>query len=190
MAPRTFSTEPPPITNPPSEPTLVKADAISEAAFLEGDARRAGEIRDEAQGLVRQVLEEALAPLHFRMSDLERRIEALERAAAAPPAPVPPPPQLAQRPVAPPPAPMAYAPPPAAFAPMPVQAAAIPIARPLDLYAAIPGPPRVPDLGPSYDIDVPFDGRRRKRKVLALFAVLFVVLLGGLLTSMAMSYSR
>jgi len=85
-----------------------------------------------------------------------------------------------------PPAPMAYpqlAPAPMVMAPMTNAAHAY-----VDPYAGVAALPRPPAIS-SFDVDVPFDGARRKRKVLVLFAVLFLVLLGGLLASMAMSYS-
>jgi hypothetical protein len=247
MPPRTFSTEPPPLSQtPPSEPTLVRAEPVNEAALMAGDVRRAQEVRDEAQGMVRQALEEALAPLHFQLNSLERRLDALERRPAGVPMPAPSSPGLSPmaplapsqpqggpRPAAPPapvaprivpppqqvqPAPPLFAQPPFAsgalsaqppvqappayaqplYAPAPPLPAAPPAMAPIvapwqpppDALAGIPAPPRLPAIDPSYEIDVPFNGARRKRNVLVFFAIAFVVLLGGLLASMAMSYSR
>jgi hypothetical protein len=225
VPPRSFSTEPPPTQSPPSEPTLPRYEPLDARAFMmnASDPNRAEQVRDEARGLVHQALEEGLAPLHFRVHELQRRIEALEQARAdaeaepEPEPPTPPPPQVMQRAYAPQPPPMAFAPPPPpmAFAPpppaqmgyappAPAQMAYAPQPPPMAYAPAAPAyaPPAEPFVGGAvlprppaisvggYDIDVPFDGARRKRRVLVAFAILFVVLLGGLLASMAMSYSR
>jgi hypothetical protein len=165
------------------------------------DVRRAFELREEARTLLQQVLEESLAPLHFGLRDLERRLQALETQAAeppsAPPAPVPVPiPAVAHAPVPVPQvfaaAPYAAAPPaPAAFAdPYPAQIRVA--ASPADAYGgfltnpqpAIPAPPRMP----SFDYGVvPFDGARRKRRVVAFFALLLVIIFGGLFTALIWS---
>ena len=191
IPPRSFSTEPPPTSNPPSEPTLVRQEPLDPRAFMM-DPQRAEEVRDEARGLVHQALQEALAPLHFRVNELERRIEAMERTnRAVPPAPITTP-QVAPRAVAPPPPIMpAY---PAAYpalqpAPMAMAPMASAVYAPADPYSAGVSFPRPPAIS-TFDGDLPFDGARRKRKVLVMFAFLFLALLGGLLVSMAMSYSH
>jgi hypothetical protein len=213
--PRTFETEPPePV--PPSAPTLPRHEPIDPRAFADDardDARRAVEAREEARGIAQQVLEEALAPLHFRVHELERRIDMIEvaaKVAAARPVPAAVPTQPFE---AAPSAPRMYAdvrpspgPTPAAM-PAPVRAPAPqsgpffaapaapgyaapaqpqPVAPP---YPVVPAPPAMPRFD-GYDIDVPFDGRRRKRNVILMFAALFVVAVGGLLASMVASYMR
>jgi hypothetical protein len=214
--PRTFETEPPePV--PPSAPTLPRHEPIDPRAFADearDDARRAVEAREEARGFAQQVLEEALAPLHFRVHELERRIDMLEsaaKAAAARPVPAPVPTQPFE---AAPSAPRMYAdmraspgPMPAAMpaqvrapapqsgpfyaAPMELGAPAppAPMAPMAPQYPVVPAPPAMPKFD-GYDIDVPFDGRRRKRNVILMFAALFVVAVGGLLASMVASYMR
>jgi hypothetical protein len=207
--PRTFETEPPePI--PPSAPTLPRHEPIDPRAFADDareDARRAQDAREEARGIAHQVLEEALAPLHFRVHELERRIDMLEAAAKAAvarpavPAPVPTRPFEAA-PSAPgmaaemraSPGPMAAAMP-APVPPPPVQPGpfyAAPVPQPPAMsaqYPVVPAPPAMPKFE-GYDLDVPFDGRRRKRNVILMFAALFVVAVGGLLASMVASYLR
>jgi hypothetical protein len=54
-------------------------------------ARQHEELRNEARALVQDVLSEALAPLHYGMRDLVRRLDDLERR-AVPSVPPPPPP--------------------------------------------------------------------------------------------------
>jgi hypothetical protein len=199
VPPRTFSTEPPPVSGaPPSEPTLVRHEPIDARAFMIGDPQRAEEIRDEARGLVHQALEEALAPLHFRVNELERRLETHERNARAAAAASPPPPQVAPRAAPPAPPPMAYAPlvpapapmayPPLAPAPMAMAPMAPAGYAPADPYVGAVALPRPPAIS-TFDDDLPFDGARRKRNVLVFFGILFVLVVGGLLASMAMSYS-
>jgi hypothetical protein len=196
---------------PPSAPTLPRHEPIDPRAFADDardDARRAVEAREEARGIAQQVLEEALAPLHFRVHELERRIDMLEsaaKAAAARPIPVAVPTQPFE---AAPSAPRMYAdmrPSPGqmpAAIPAPVRAPAPqngpfyaapePPAQPPPMapqYPVVPAPPAMPKFD-GYDIDVPFDGRRRKRNVILMFAALFVVAVGGLLASMVASYMR
>jgi hypothetical protein len=214
--PRSFETEPPePI--PPSAPTLPRHEPIDPRAFADDareDARRAEDAREEARGIAHQVLEEALAPLHFRVHELERRIDMLESAAkvaAARPIPAPVPTQpFEAAPSAPrmytemraSPGPMPAAMPAPVRAPAPqsgpfyaapaVAAYAEPAAPAPPVapqYPVVPAPPAMPKFD-GYDIDVPFDGRRRKRNVILMFAALFVVAIGGLLASMVASYLR
>lgn len=206
--PRTFETEPPePV--PPSAPTLPRHEPIDPRAFADdarAEVRRAEDAREEARGIAHQVLEEALAPLHFRVHELERRIDMLEIAAklalARPvPAPVATQPFEAA-PSAPrvyaemrgSPGPMAVAMPapvlPPAVQPGPFYAAPVEPAPALaPQYPVVPAPPAMPKFE-GYDLDVPFDGRRRKRNVILMFAALFVVAVGGLLASMVASYLR
>jgi hypothetical protein len=211
--PRTFETEPPePV--PPSAPTLPRHEPIDPRAFAEDardNVRRAQEAREEARAMAHQVLEEAMAPLHFRVRELERRIEALEhapKAAGGRPVPPPVPTQpfeaapsssrmFGEAPASPMPPPMPMMPaganapfyaPPVAPAP-PAAPPYAPVAPISAQYPVVPRPPSMPKFD-GYDIDVPFDGRRRKRKVIVMFALLFVVAVGGLLASMAASYMR
>jgi hypothetical protein len=192
---------------------LPRHEPIDPRAFADDardDARRAQEARDEARGIAQQVLEEALAPLHFRVHELERRIDMLEvaaKAAAARPVPVAVPTQpfeaapSAPRMYAdlrPSPGPMPVAMPAPVRAPVPAPqngpfyAAPAAPAQPSPMapqYPVVAAPPGMPKFE-GYDIDVPFDGRRRKRNVILMFAALFVVAVGGLLASMIASYMR
>jgi hypothetical protein len=186
---------------------LPRHEPIDPRAFADDareDARRAEDAREEARGIAHQVLEEALAPLHFRVHELERRIDMLETAAkvaVARPVPAPVPTQpFEAAPSAPrmyaemrgSPGPMAAAMPAPAVQPGPFYAAPVQPAPALAIapqYPVVPAPPAMPKFE-GYDLDVPFDGRRRKRNVILMFAALFVVAVGGLLASMVASYLR
>ena len=145
-----------------------------------GDVRRAHEIRDEARILLQQVLEEALAPLHYAVRDLERRLEAIEQQSPAPP-PAPPP-------VAPAPVAVRAIPPPAAVAPAVArQTANVSFGAVVATsYVPIPPAPRAP----SIDLEVPFDGARRQRRVVVLFILLILILFGSLIGAAVASRIR
>jgi hypothetical protein len=156
-------TEPPPgrgaNDESDEEPTRVQPD----------DLRRALEVRDEARALLQQALEEALAPLHFAVRDLERRLAAIE---------APPPPSYeAPPPAVPRPQPLPALPPPAVAAVVQRPPTADPFASVVVApEVAIPAAPRAPSL----DWDVPFDGARRRRRIALLFAVFVVLIFGAL----------
>jgi hypothetical protein len=182
IAPRSFETPPPPPASPSvdTEAPPPVAQAIEVAApprIPIEDARRALEIRDEARVLLQQVLEEALAPLHYAVRDLERRLEAIEQRPPAPPG------AIGLPPVAPAPSPARAAP-----APPPVATVVVRQASPDDPYgsvvAARPAPPIAPRSGLiSIDVDlgdVPFSGARRKRRVIVFFVVFLLVVFGTL----------
>ena len=172
-------------------------DDLDEARDRGEDLRRAFEVREEARTLMQQVLEESLAPLHFGLRELERRLEALER--RPPPAPAPAPTAVVHAaappvpaPVAQPVAPAPVIPPAVATLPLLPQLQPVVRAPPPGAYggilvgaqAQLPAPPRLP----SFDYDVvPFDGARRKRRVVALFALLITVIFGALFAALIWS---
>jgi hypothetical protein len=141
------------------------------------DARRALEIRDEARVLLQQVLEEALAPLHYAVRDLERRLDAIEQRSPAPPGATALPPVAA-----------AGGSPRAAPAAPPVATVVVRQASPDDPYgsvvAARPAPPIAPRTGLiSIEVDlgeVPFSGARRKRRVIVFFVLFLLIVFGTL----------
>lgn len=181
IPPRSFSTPAPPPPTPeiaterPPENTpeavplpppvpAETADARDARARAE-DLRRAHDLREEARALLQQTLEEALAPLHFAVRDLERRLAALE----AVPRVAPPPVQAAPAPVPVIARPLGLLPPPAIAAPVPVVAP----------------PPRAP----SFDLgETPFDGSRRRRRVVGLFVMFLVIVFGALLGTLVSSW--
>lgn len=144
------------------------------------DAHRADEIRNEARLMVRSALEEALAPLHYSIRDLERRLGDLERrpaSAATPPtsaaAPgVGPPQALYVNPAAPAPEMrrMARSNPFAAAAP--AEIAAAPVVVPARQVS-------VPQ-----DVVASFDGSRRRRRITIFFILALLLTIGALLAAM------
>src|SRR5215470_17638572 len=77
IPPRTFSTAPPPpdAEVPPIAPIAApRAPAAGQRERLD-ELWRIEEIRREARGLLNEVLQEALAPVHFALRDLERRVD-------------------------------------------------------------------------------------------------------------------
>ena len=151
------------------------------------DIRRALEIRDEARVLLQQVLEEALAPLHYAVRDLERRLAALEPDSMAPPAPAP-------TPVA---APVAAPPPPQRAIPPPAVASVIVHQTPGDPFGTVVVAPQVPGLpippaprAPSLDWEVPFEGARRRRRIGILVALAVVIVFGALMGGLIWSRVR
>jgi hypothetical protein len=155
----------------PREPVR---DERAERALRE---ERAARERDEGDTrvLVQQMLVEALAPLHFAIRDLERRLVALEQA---------PPPVAAPRPAFPSAGGIAGAPS-LERTPMP-GAGVAPVSGKmnLDVFGAVVAAPRVlaepPPRAPSFDIVIPFDGARRRRRIGILFAVFIVLVFGAL----------
>jgi hypothetical protein len=198
IPPRSFSTPPPP---PPSSPTLVteppppapipqQMQAHGAHGFQEpeeedeptriqpDDIRRAVEIREDARVLLREALDEALAPLHYAVRDFERRLDALESAAARAPAP---PPQHEYAHAPPPPVAPAQAP-----RAIPPPASVIVQNDPRDPFGSvvmasevvtIPPAPRAPVM--DWETS-PFDGARRRRRVVVLFGLLVVIVFGAL----------
>jgi hypothetical protein len=146
--------------------------------------------------IVREMIDQAIAPLQTRLAELERR----PRAPSAP-AFAPPPPALlahaAPAAVAAPVAPVAQAPaavqaPPVAYASAMVAPAA-PAAAPAPRSLIVALPPlldvRAIERDVSVDIDVTgFDGGRRKRRMMLLFFLAVLVLFGGLFAMLALSY--
>jgi hypothetical protein len=183
IAPRSFSTPPPP---PPSSPTLVteppppapvpqtfgreEDEQEDEPTRIQpDDIRRAVEIREDARVLLREALEEALAPLHYAVRNLERRLDTLETSASR---------SLGDHGRADPPAP-----PPRAIPP---PASVIVQNDPRDPFGSvvmasevvtIPPAPRAPAL--DWETS-PFDGARRKRRIALLFALMVLIVFGAL----------
>jgi hypothetical protein len=186
IAPRSFSTPPPP---PPSSPTLVTEppppaphreqlvsdDEEEEPTRIQPeDIRRAVEIREETRLLIRETLEEALAPLHYAVRTLERRLDAIEASnrrsqdhIAAPQPPAAAPPQTLSRAI-PPPAVAA-----ATYDPRDPFGSVVAASE----VVTIPPAPRAPAL--DWDAG-PFDGARRKRRIVMLFALMVVIVFGAL----------
>jgi hypothetical protein len=143
--------------------------------------------------IMREMIDQALAPLQMRLAELERR----PRAPSAP-AFVPSPSPAAQMPAVAPVAPAAPAAP-------PVHAHAPPAAYASAMAAPTPGPaaprsllvaqPPLLDVKAierdvSLDIDVSgFDGGKRKRRMMVLFFVAVLALFGGLFALLADSYT-
>jgi hypothetical protein len=208
IPPRSFSTPPPP---PPSSPTLVTeppppaatpaAPAVVDSPpprtldlddepedeptrIQPDDIRRAVEIREESRLLVREAIDEALAPLHYALRALERRVESLEANAGTAPA-APPPAAAPMPPVMAPPAALARAIPPPAAASVIVQpdprdpygaVAPAPAPAPADVIT-IPPAPRAPAL--DWDT-APFDGARRRRRLAIAFGFFVLLIFGAL----------
>jgi hypothetical protein len=177
-----MQTGPPPAEAPIDERMLAMVES----------ARRSDEMRNEARAVIHETLEEAMAPLSYAMRELERRFADMERRlteleqrpaprAAAPSAPN----VVAAAAAAPVFAPAKRAP----VDPYPPAAAAAPVRAPQATVprAAVP----VADIPISLgDIDVPFDGRKRQRRVVVFFTFLFILVFGGLLGTMIFSYVR
>jgi hypothetical protein len=169
---RALSTEPPPPAEPraafPSEEdTRVRVD----------EARRADEIRNEARALVHEALQELLAPIHHGMRELERRLDELERRPAAQPASAR---TAAARP-------MTVAQPASTMA----SAARVPADPFASAVATAPRAQVAPTSRASLlNIDVPFDGKRRQRKVTIFFSLLLLAVFGTLFATLALSYMR
>lgn len=145
--------------------------------------------------VIRSLLDEALAPLQFQLIEAQRRIVELERRAAAPP-----PAATVVLAATPAPAPVAAAP--------VARAAPAPVAQPAPYASAIAAPARSivahpVSLAPAplldveainreipIDIDMaPFDGRRRRRRMLTLFVLALLLVFGGLFAMLAQSYA-
>ncbi len=143
------------------------------------ELRRAHELREEARALLQQTLEEALAPLHFAVRDLERRLVMLEEQPRPAPAAQPAAPPLAvARPQALPPA--------AASPPLPGgRAGSTPALAPSVSRVVAPPAARAPSL--DFGV-VPFDGARRRRRVVGLFVLFLVLVFGALLATLVSSW--
>ncbi len=147
--------------------------------------------------IVREMIDQAIAPLQMRLAELERRPMAPSSpfVMQAPPAPAA---VAPARPVGAPLAPAVVSPPPApAYASVmaaPVaQAPAAPVAS--APRALIVAPPPLLDvkaieMDRSIDVDVRgFDGGRRKRRMIFLFFFAVLVLFGGMFALLADSYT-
>ena len=162
--------------------------------------RRALEVRDESRALIQQVLEEALAPFHYGLRDIERRLDAVERRA---PQPLSPGPQVVAAPVAPVVVHQVAQAPQLVQAPQPIRSLPQAAAAPMIMAAAqgdpftyradlnspqfpIPAPPRLP----SFDYVVPFDGARRQRRIVMLFALILTLIFGALFAALIWSHFR
>ena len=192
----------------PSNPPLVAEDAWDEApTHVKDDSPTAPHTVEKVElprARLESLIDAALAPVYRILRDLERRLEDLERRprqntlVAAPP-----PPALAPLP-APDPLAAAIARPAPAPAPPPTPAPAPAIAP-----APAPAPVRIAQATPSVmrsaapaldlaaiaherhtDLDVPFDGARRRRRIAIGFVVFLVVVFGILFGVLAQSYMR
>ncbi len=152
--------------------------------------------------IVREMIDQAIAPLQMRLAELERRPMAPSSPAFVmhvPPAAVAP-----ARPVGTPLAPAGVSPPPPVVTA--AQAVATPYASAMAApvaQAAAPSAPRSLTVAPpplldvkaiemdrSIDVDVRgFDGGRRKRRMIFLFFFAVLVLFGGLFALLADSYT-
>ena len=135
------------------------------------DVQRAHQVREEARALLQQALEEALAPLHYAVRDLERRLVALEEAPRLAPAP----PIAAPAPAQGYPRSQALIPPPAV----------VPVVQVAQVVVAPPAP-----RAPSFDwgAQVPFDGARRRRRVVGFFVMFLVLVFGALFGNLILSW--
>jgi hypothetical protein len=174
-------------------PTRVEDDDVP-TATLQASAKAAAIPTEDVRAIVKLAVDAALAPVLASLRDLERRIAPIERLAAAASVAPPPLPQAQARP--PDRAAAAIArpasPPAAVAAPAPIAASAAPVAR--SPYA-LPTPGPVLDLAAidrdqSIDIDMPFDGARRRRRMAVGCGMIFVLSLGGLLAILIHSYMR
>jgi hypothetical protein len=162
--------------------------------------------------IMREMVDQAVAPLLLRVAELERRalapsVPAFNHAAQAPAphAPV----------AAAPAAPVAHAPQAAPVQPA-AQAPAVAPAAPAQAYVSAMSAPAAPVAGQtalaprsiivappplldvaaierdqSIDVDVRgFDGKRRRRRMVVLFVLALLVLFGGLFAMLADSYSH
>ena len=175
-------------TDPPPDPG---SDWDDETRVQPDEILRALGVREDTREVMRQMLEEALAPLHFAVRDLERRLSALERM---------PPPQVAPPgAVAPHARPVGHVPPDAipsveiapsvsgpAYVPPhagPPGATSVPRMN-LDVFGAVVTSPRVlavpPPRAASFDGEIPFDGARRRRRIGLLFGIFLVLIFGAL----------
>jgi hypothetical protein len=158
--------------------------------------------------IVREMIDQAIAPLQMRLAELERRPMAPSVPAFVMQAPAPVPvPVAAARPVG---APLAPASPPAPAVAAPAEAAPAPYASAMATPVAsaaqapavaaaprslvVPPPPlldvKAIEMDMSIDVDVRgFDGGRRKRRMMFLFFFAVLVLFGGLFALLADSYT-
>ena len=182
IPPRSFSTEPPPPESAPLTPVVVPPTEDLERLKLES-VHRAHEIRDEARALLRQTLDEAMAPLHYELLELKRRLEELEKRPIAAPTPSP-----ARVAVA---APMATGATTTLTSPRAVDPFVPP--APAPIRARQPTPIGMSAASrhrssPMIEVDTSaFDGSKRARRVRILFGLLLVLLIGGLLIAMISS---
>lgn len=146
-------------------------------------ARRADEMRAEVRAALSDVLDEALAPLHASLRELERRLDDVERRPLPSVAPT-------TRSDAQSAAvrarhdPFASVPAPAMRAPRPSMP--VSYAQPSQTHGSVG--PQAP--AASLDFDVPFDGAKRRRKLATTFAVMLVLIFGALFAALAFSYNR
>jgi hypothetical protein len=168
-----------------AQPSHADDDAWDEVATkIEAVAPKPPSPAGDVHAIVRAAIDDALGPMGDAFLRLERRILELERrptttVAAAPP-------------------PLAVAPVTAAAAPMPFGAPAAPAPAASPIAPVAPRPfvpaPRTPDIpidaSPSFDIDTPFDGKRRKRRVMVTFVFLILIGLGTPLGILIASYMR
>lgn len=172
-------------------------------------------MREEVWAIVRAAVEEAVAPLVARQRELEARLERPEPARVAPPAPqggaTNAAARLAQLGGSGSPPPLGPALLPAVFKPVDMGAAALDlaprVARVAGASAHPVGPrPSLPPQGygvtvmsaPRFALDLDavgpvdidgFDGGRRKRNVARVVVVFMLLLIGGAITMMVLSYS-
>src|SRR6185312_12093103 len=142
-------------SGPPETPITMPRLDLAEQLRLDAIAR-AGEIRDEARALLRQALEEALAPIHYELLEVKRRVTELEKKPSPPPPPPAPaaPVALAPQPAPPPPR---VAVDPFAMAPATAAPPAPNVAAPARVVAPPPSSSRVGSIGDLTQ----FDGSRR-----------------------------
>jgi anti-sigma factor RsiW len=131
--------------------------------------------------VVKAAVDAATAPLLKQIEELRARIAELETRAVPPPAPTPrilttAPPQAAPAPFA-----AAIASPASLAPPVPVSIAPAPV---MSLPPILPIPTGV------IDIDVPFDGRKRQRRVVLATVFFLFVVMAGLFAALGYSYMR
>jgi hypothetical protein len=161
-----------------SQPSLDDDDAWGEVATkIEAVAPKAAQATPDIQALIKAAVDEALAPVGDAFLRLERRVLEVERRSAITVGGSPAPYVASASPLAPAASTQTVAPPIGAPAPRPVVYAP----RPSDL---------VVDASPLAAYDNPFDGKRRRRRVAAIFIFLILVGLGTPLGILIASYMR
>jgi hypothetical protein len=160
---------------------------------------------EDLRTIVKEMIDQAVQPLHHRIAELERRPRApsapaivVQQQVAVPASPVHAAPVVAMSPAPP----IAHAAPPApaaAIPPAPItyaSAIAAPSTAPVVAGhgSAVPAPPQV-DLAAlarelPNDIDIPFDGRRRRRRMVTFFVFALLIFFGGLGFLLIDSYSH
>jgi hypothetical protein len=183
-ATRASSIPPPSGTRPvaPRPPPLVRVPEPSSPTL---PGLPIAELREENRIFVKAAVDDAIAPLALELRMLRTRIEDLERKRPTErPAPLPAPVVAA---VAPPPvAPLSIAPP----APAPPTPPAQSFAFGAPPSSIVPSELLVPETNLSIDYELrAVDGGRRRRRTAAAVGFAILVVIGGMLGAMALSYA-